>query len=422
MVGGWISLSTPLRLLAIQTSTEVTSEVNVFRTLLESLSQTARAGNVMLEVLLLQGVDGRAGNDGRQAAEVFRSIPEVTVCPFDVGKLGRSDTTRVQRLAKIRDVTAVQLARPRLLSAARRFQPDLVYSAQQRWDLRIATPIARALGCPQVVHLHYTVGPYLGRGMIDTLRGAAMVIAISAYIRDDAIRNGTPAEQVSLVYNSTPIPPRPTSRDEARHVLRDELGFPANALLIGMVARLTENKGQEHLIQAVLPILRADSRTHLLLVGTEDPRPRGITERIRETARQHSVISQVHLLGHRRDVPRILDGLDIFAHPSRFEPFSLSILEAMAHGLPVVAWREGGPAEIVADGQTGFLVEPMDIDGLTAALRSLLDDKCLRATFGTRGRERVEATFSPETAASAFVAALITTSRANDNSQDKQVR
>lgn len=398
-----------LRLLAIQTTGLPTAETSVLRTLLEGVAILRQGGHAAadVDILLLQGGDLRAGRTNA-VADAFRRIPGVTVRAINMGKLGRHDTSQLDRALKIRDLAAVRFTRRQALAAARHFRPDVVYSAQQRWDLRLAVPVARALGAPRVVHLHYTVGPWLGPDAVGALREADMVIAVSDYIRDDAIRHGVPAARARTLHNSIALPrePAPERRAAARAELRAELALPADALLVGMVARLNHQKGQEELVEATLPMLARDPRVGLVLAGSEDPAHNGTSGRIARTARERGVGSRVRLLGHRRDVPRILDGLDIFAHPSHAEPFGLSILEAMAHGLPVVAWREGGPAEIVVDRETGLLAAPGDIVGLTAALDALLADAELRAALGTRGRERAATAFNPSHAAASFLALL----------------
>jgi len=409
----------PLRLLAIQTSSDLTPEARVLLSLLRALPVAAERRGALVEILLIQGVDRWAGTkEGYGAAAHFRALPGVRVYEVNMGKLGRAGTAGFARAMKARDLLSLRLARGRLLAAARRFRPDIVYSAQQLWDLRLSTPLARALGRPQVVHLHYTVGPWLGRDALQALRDARLVIGVSGFIRDDALRHGVPAERARLLYNSIVAPELPPSRDAARGALRAEFGLPDDALVVGMVARLFENKGQAELLEAMLPILRRDRRAHLLLIGSEYPKPHGLTERLAETARAGGVLPQVHLPGYRGDVPRILDGLDLFAHPSRSEPFSLAILEAMAHELPVVAWCEGGPAEIIIDGQTGILVAPLDIDGLTAALDGLLGDGARRAAMGTAGRERALETFNPAIAGEAFLDALCQV-KADDDSKEQ---
>lgn len=363
---------------------------------------------ITVDVLLIQGVDKRESDgQGDRVAHHFQQLPNVVVHEFEMGKLGQQDQRGAARLLKVRDLVNVRLSQGRLLPLARDFDPHLVYGAQQVWDARIAAPLAQQLGCPQIVHLHYAVGPWLGKDALEMLRQARMVVAVSEFIRDDAIAHGVAADRVHRLYNSIAVPPPlgEPERTAIRREFRAELAVQDDALLVGMAARLTVFKGQAQLVEAMIPILLSDQRVHLVLAGDEAPGS-GIAAHIIDVARDYEVAAQVHLLGYRSDVPRLLAALDLFAHPSRSEPFSLAILEAMAHGLPVVAWREGGPAEIIVDGHTGFLIESMDIDGLTRALNLLITDPSVRETMGRAGRERAATAFAPSLVSTPFLKLL----------------
>jgi glycosyltransferase involved in cell wall biosynthesis len=107
---------------------------------------------------------------------------------------------------------------------------------------------------------------------------------------------------------------------------------------------------------------------------------------------------RITFTGWRPDVPRLLAALDVFIHPSRFEPFGLAILEAAAAGLPCLAYAEGGPLEIVNHDRTGLLARPGDVDQLSEYLDKLLREPDRARRMGLAAKHRVEREFRPDVA------------------------
>ena len=160
------------------------------------------------------------------------------------------------------------------------------------------------------------------------------------------------------------------------------------------VARLAEVKGQRTLLAAI-----AHVDATAVLVG-RDLEQGGAYERVlRAEAERLGVAKRVVFAGYRGDVPALLAGCDVFCLPSSAEGLPLVVLEAMAHGRPVVATPAGGTAELVVDGETGILVPPADASALADALRSLLADPERARRMGEAGRRRVLAEFSAADAA-----------------------
>lgn len=189
-----------------------------------------------------------------------------------------------------------------------------------------------------------------------------------------------PAGSVRAIYNSVPdlaLKPVPRVSD----------GF-----VVGALGRLHRQKGFDVLVRAIAEVPDAS----LVLVGDGPER-----EPLEALAAELGVADRVHLAGWHDSPRNFLASFDVFALPSRFEGFPLSIVEAMLAGLPVISTRVGAIAEAVADGQTGRLVAPEDVAGLTAALRALRDDPDGRAAMGATGRERALA-FTPGPMARAF--------------------
>jgi glycosyltransferase involved in cell wall biosynthesis len=111
-------------------------------------------------------------------------------------------------------------------------------------------------------------------------------------------------------------------------------------------------------------------------------------------------------LGFRPDAERVIAATDVVVCASQFESYGMVNVEAMASGKPVVSTRQGGPSETVADGETGYLVDAGDAEGLGRRVVELLRDHALRARMGAAGRARVERLFSAQRMAATFDDAL----------------
>ena len=178
------------------------------------------------------------------------------------------------------------------------------------------------------------------------------------------------------------------NRDEARH----KLGLPTTFIGI-IVARLSGLKGHGTLLQS-LRILR-DAGVDLLVLVAGDGLLRGELE---EQAAALSLDERtVRFLGARPDVDDLLCASDFFILPSDSEGLPLSVLEAMAHGLPTVASNVGGIPEIIEHGMHGLLVPPANPMALAAAIRRLVEDPALRRDLGETARARASSEFSLST-------------------------
>jgi glycosyltransferase involved in cell wall biosynthesis len=166
------------------------------------------------------------------------------------------------------------------------------------------------------------------------------------------------------------------------------------------VGRLEPRKGIDTLLDAGIDLLRERPRARLRLAGadnpyaTDDPRP--YAERVdARLAGEPDVRSRIVFEGEVSDerLDQLLAEADVFCAPSRYESFGLINVEAMMFARPVVSSRAGGIPEVVADGETGILVEVDDAGGLRDAMRRLVDDADLRARMGAAGRRRFEREF-----------------------------
>lgn len=145
--------------------------------------------------------------------------------------------------------------------------------------------------------------------------------------------------------------------------LREELALPQQAWIVGSVARLEQEKGHIHLINA---IPQCDPSMHFVLVG-QGRELSGLKERVRELGLEQ----RVHFLGNRSDIPEILSLFDVFTLPSLREGLPLAMLEAMSSHLPVVGTHVGGVPSLLHQSQGGLCVEPASPTALARALSEL---------------------------------------------------
>jgi glycosyltransferase involved in cell wall biosynthesis len=171
--------------------------------------------------------------------------------------------------------------------------------------------------------------------------------------------------------------------------LRADLGFAPDDMIVGHVAKFDVQKAQDDLAAAIPWVLGQCPQARFLFVGEGALRPQ-----IERQVARLGVAGRVVFTGFRQDVPALLQVMDVFALPSRWEGLSLVLLEAMACRKPVVATRVTGNVDVVVDGVTGFLVPVGAPQELAEKIIVLMQDKKLRTEYGQKGRERVERDFS----------------------------
>jgi glycosyltransferase involved in cell wall biosynthesis len=216
-------------------------------------------------------------------------------------------------------------------------------------------------------------------GAIDHLVGVSRYTA-----RQQELRYG---RAVSIVHNGVDIEGfRPMLRDPAR---RATWGFPADSRILASVGRLVGWKGLRIII-SVLPQLAPDVRYLVVGAGPEEAN-------LKAQASALGVADRVHFAGRvaHADLPDVLSEADLYVQPSiGEEAFGISVAEAMACGLPVLASRNGGLPEVVADGETGWLATPGDETAWATALNEALSDRARLRQMGEAARRRVEAQFT----------------------------
>jgi sugar transferase (PEP-CTERM/EpsH1 system associated) len=282
-------------------------------------------------------------------------------------------------------VTALDVApglRPglafRLAWMFRGWRPDVVHTHNTK-PLLYAGPAARLARVPVLVHTRH--GQRFGAERRQTVlfrlvsRLADRVVCVSHDSARLSVQEGLAPNKVCAIWNGIDV---------------NLFGYtgPADAGPAVMVGRLSPEKDVDNLLRATALVVRQEPDFRLEIAGDGPCMPA-----LRRTATELGLDQNVRFLGEVRDVPALLARASFFVLPSLTEGISLTLLEAMARGLPIVATRVGGNPEVMADGETGLLVPSADPAALAEGMRRLRHDPDLRRRMGRAGRQRVETLF-----------------------------
>ncbi|MEO8092012.1 MAG: glycosyltransferase family 4 protein [bacterium] len=333
----------------------------------------------------------------------FAQVAATTGIELSVAALNPIDAPspaadRLRRLGfEPQAVPVTSMVNPRELRRVRahlaRLRPDLLHTHLITSDF-LGGIAARSLGIPSVTTIHADWFPVAGADRLRTWVSsrarrhcADTVIAVSESARSAYLGEGRDVPtHVTVVRNGIVDRSRPGSG--AR--LRQELGLRDDALVITALSKLRPEKNFEASIDAVALLRDRFPQARLVIVGDgpHEEAVRGYAARLGDA---------VLLLGHREDAMELLDASDVLVHPSHFDAFPTTLLEAMAARVPVVATGVGGILEIVEPDVTGILIAPpSSAEALAGPLGRLLEDSELRARLGSSGRARYEREFSAE--------------------------
>jgi len=321
--------------------------------------------------------------------------------PLWVSELEKIPGLRIiQDILIPRDITPAQdlKAMVRLVSLMHRERYDVVhtYTATPGFLGRMA---ARFVRTPVILHHQagWTVNEFSSwrrRVLYTPLEylvtlASSKSICVSHAVEKQAHRFHTaPPSKLVVICNG--IEPQPyiaaTQSNNAREALRRELGFSDHHLLIGNTGRLSAQKDNGTLIQAMAPLksLMPDVPFTLLLAGDGPDQ-----HKLEEMMRSMELGERVRFLGFRRDIPAFLAATDVFVSPSLWEGLSISLLEAMAAAKPIVTTSILPNAELIEHQVTGLLVPPQAPDQIAQAIARFVNEPGLAQSCGIAARQRV---------------------------------
>jgi glycosyltransferase involved in cell wall biosynthesis len=219
-------------------------------------------------------------------------------------------------------------------------------------------------------------------------RHADRVVTVSRALQEMLVRRGIPPTRIRLIYNAVDTGPGEVTGNV--NALKQSHGISQNRLVVGVVGRLNPEKGQFIFLKALRRVLEQCPDIAVLMVG--EGRDRSELERY---CSAHGLTDQVVFTGYRENMTEYYRAMDLLVLPSLSEGLPNTLLEAMAHGVPVLATRVGGVPEII-DRDNGVLVPPGDPERLADGMIDLLRDPVRRNELGQRGRASLFPKFSPE--------------------------
>lgn len=327
----------------------------------------------------------QAGSEGSLLAEAKRLGVEPVILP-----------DLIRPLHPFRDARALA----RMTGMLKRDRIDILHTHSSKAGI-LGRMAARAAGVPVVVHtvhgwgfhdhMHPVLrGAYIGAERI-CRRWTDRLVAVS----ERTVRIGLEAgigkkEDYAVIRSGIPLDrfhPDPVSRATVRR----ELGAGDGEVLIGSVGRLSPQKNPADFVRVAARIAGRNERARFLYIG-DGP----LREETEALARSLGLNDRIRFLGLRTDVPDLLRAMDIFLLTSLWEGLPRTIPQALATGVPVIAYEVSGIGEILLEGRNGHLLPRGDAEGMAEAAIRLAEDDALRAVLSRRALEEFDLSFSED--------------------------
>jgi len=362
----------------------IIARLNIGGPAIHTILLTARLNNEGFESTLVTGVEGKYEGNMLDLAAA-KGVKPIIIPQLrrNIGPIGGF------------------IALFKLYRLMRREKPDIVHTHTATAGLlgRLAAKLA---GVPVILHtfhghvLHGYFGPLQSKALVWMERVLALlsdrIVTVSEGQRQELAGYGiAPLEKITVVPLGFELEEL-LACESHRGELRRELGLTDGNKLVGIVARLVPIKNHHLFLQAAQVVAEAMPQVRFLVVGDGELR-----EELEVYARDLRLDGKVLFTGWRRDLPCLYADLDVVALTSINEGTPVSLIEALAAGVPVVATAVGGVPDVVVDGETGYLVEAGDVKGLAEAIIELLRNPGKAREMGQKGREAIYPKFAAQT-------------------------
>jgi L-malate glycosyltransferase len=293
--------------------------------------------------------------------------------------LTKGSTLALSRLNYVKNLTG-------LARFVRTHGIEIVHAHAAR-DYHLAALAVRLASRGQLVLTRHALFPLRGINR-HLLRGAGRVIAVSQAVAESLRCNGViESSKITVIHNG--IDTDRFARSVAAAGARGDC-----PILVGTVGHLAPIKGHDVFVRAAALISARRRGVHFVVIGEDKSPQMGYRKFLEGLVAELGLSGSVRMPGWQDDIPGVLSSLTLFVSAARSEPFGLSIVEAMAAGLPVVAAASEGASEIIEDGLSGRLVPVGDPEPLAEAIGDLLDDPSERSRLGRDAQLAAQQRFS----------------------------
>lgn len=285
------------------------------------------------------------------------------------GARGTGWVVRLRKLVRDHDIDLVHVHSPYAAIGARvglagESRPRIVYTEHAVWD-------------------YYKRPTYWGNLVTFNLNDHVFAVSdyVHAAIRMPPALRSLPLPPIETLYHG--LDPGAVLNWGSPESVREELGIPADAPIVGTVANFRPQKRYDLLLRAAAQVREAVPDVRFVLVGQGPLEPQA-----RRLALELGLEGTVVFAGYRDDAPRVAKTFDVFALASGYEGLSIALLEAMVLARPSVVTRVGGVSEVVEDGRNALVADPGDPRDLAACITTLLLDRALAARLGAEAQRR----------------------------------
>jgi glycosyltransferase involved in cell wall biosynthesis len=338
------------------------------------------------------------GGVENQLSMILRKYDKKKFCPFvcslsDKGEIGKEiedygiEVIPLHKLKHRFDWTIVK----DIYNLIKERDIEIVRTHQYHANLygRLAALLAKVPCIVASVHNVYTIDRKLHRRIINRFlaRFTDKVVAVSEIVKKDILKyDDLREDKVTVIYNGIDTD-RLLNKDG--NVIRSEFNIPSDVPVTGTIGRLTFQKGQKYLIEAISIIKEKFPKIMLLIVG-DGP----MKDELQNYAKALGLNEHVIFTGSRRDVPTLLAAMDIFVLPSLWEGLPNALLEAMAYGKSIIATDIPPVREAINSKKEGILVPARNSSAIASSIEFLLVNKTFAVIFGNNAQERAYSDFN----------------------------